>query len=161
MYLHCKDIQFYISFQNTIYTNAPSFSSLYKPRLTFSTATLIDVVKPVDQVEEGERNRENHARPLVYGVDIREVGDLDFELRGPPPQAPLLVAHWPVEGRSSVQVSAGHGLAVLYAGAVVGEHRSPRVIENTHHICSTHLTGQVGQEDVAMSVNLRKGMSLK
>lgn len=108
-------------------------------RLT--TATLMDVVKPVDQVEEGKCDWEDNTGPLVYGVDVREVGDLDFELRGPPSQAPLLVAHWPVNGRSSVQVSAGHGLAVLYAGAVVGEHGGPRVVESAHHICSPHLTG--------------------
>lgn len=107
-------------------------------RLT--AATLVDIVKPVDEVEEGECDWENNTGPLVDGVDIREVRYLDFELRGPPPQAALLVAHWPVNGRSSVQVSAGHGLAVLYAGAVVREHGSPRVVKSAHHISSTHLT---------------------
>lgn len=106
-----------------------------------ATAILVDIVKPVDQVEEGECDWENDTGPLVYGVDIREVRDLDFELRGPPPQAALLVAHWPVDGRSSVQVPAGHGLAVLYASAIIGEHGSARVIESTHHVGSTHLTG--------------------
>lgn len=106
-----------------------------------AVSTLVDVVKPVDQVEEGECDGEDDTGPLVYGIDIREVRDLDFELRGPPPQATLLVAHWPVDGWSSVQVSAGHGFAVLYAGAVIREHCSPRVIESAHHVCSTHLTG--------------------
>lgn len=116
----------------------------------------MDVVKPVDQVEEGERDRKDDSGPLVYGVDVREVRDLDFELRGPPPQATLLVAHRPVDGRSSVQVPAGHGLAVLYARTVVGEHGSPGVVEGAHHVWSAHLGGEVGQEDVAVSIDLKK-----
>ncbi|KAG7225182.1 hypothetical protein INR49_014740 [Caranx melampygus] len=84
-----------------------------------TATTLVDIVKPVDQVEEGECDWEDDTGPFVYGVDICEVRDLDFELRGPSPQAALLMAYWPVEGWSSVKVSAGHGLAVLYAGTVV------------------------------------------
>lgn len=106
-----------------------------------TAAALLNVVKPVDQVEEDERDWEDGARPLVYGVDIHEVGDLDLELGGPPPQAALLVAHRPVHGWSPIEVSAGHGLTVLYAGTIIREHGSPRVVENAHHICSTHLTG--------------------
>lgn len=107
-------------------------------RLT--ATTLVDIVKPVDQVEEGECNWEDDAGPFVYGIDICEVGDLDFELRGPSPQAALLMAYWPVEGWSSIQVSAGHGLAVLYAGTVVREHGSSRIVESPHHIHPTNLT---------------------
>lgn len=106
-----------------------------------ATATLVDIVKPVDQVEESECDWEDNTGPLVYGIDIREVGDLDFELRGPPPQAALLVAYWPVNGWPSIEVTTGHGLAVLYAGTVIREHGSPRVVKSAHHICSTHLTG--------------------
>lgn len=47
-------------------------------RLT--AASLVDIVEPVDQVEESERDWEDDTGPLVYGIDIREVGDLDFEL---------------------------------------------------------------------------------
>lgn len=43
-------------------------------------AALVDIVKPVDQVEEGECDWEYDTGPLIYGVDICEVGDLDFEL---------------------------------------------------------------------------------
>lgn len=46
---------------------------------------LVDVVEPVDQVEEGEGDGEDHTGPLVDGVDVGQVGDLDLELRGPPP----------------------------------------------------------------------------
>lgn len=125
----------------------------------------MDVVHPVDQVEEGKGDGEDDAGPLVYGVDIRQVWDLDFELRRPPPQTTLLVADRPVEGRSTIQVSAGHGLAVLYAGAVVGEHGGPRVVESPYHLGPghpghathpTHLVTdlQICQEDVAVGVHL-------
>lgn len=119
-----------------------------------SSAALMDVVKPVDQVEEGEGDWKDDTGPLVYGIDIREVRDLDFKLRRPPPQAAFFVAHGPIDGWPSVQVSAGHGLAVLYTGTIVGEHCGPRVVKSAHHICSTHFTGQVGEENVAVSVNL-------
>lgn len=48
-------------------------------------AALVDIIKPVDQIEEGEGDGEDYPGPLVYGVDICEVRDLDFELGGPPP----------------------------------------------------------------------------
>lgn len=129
----------------------------------------MDVVHPVDQVEEGKGDGEDDAGPLVYGVDIRQVWDLDFELRRPPPQTTLLVADRPVEGRSTIQVSAGHGLAVLYAGAVVGEHGGPRVVESPYHLGPghpghathpTHLVTdlQICQEDVAVGVHLGREM---
>lgn len=56
----------------------------------------MDVVEPVDQVEEGKGDREDHPGPLVDGVDVGQVGDLDLELRGPPPQAALLLVQEPV-----------------------------------------------------------------
>lgn len=64
--------------------------------LMLTTAILVDVIEPVDQIKEGECDWEDDSRPLVYGVDVREVWDLDFELGGPPPQAALLVSNWPV-----------------------------------------------------------------
>lgn len=45
------------------------------------------VVQPVDEVEESERDGENHARPLVNGAYIRQVGDFELELGRAPPQA--------------------------------------------------------------------------
>lgn len=124
-----------------------------------TTATLVDIIKPVDQIEEGEGDGEDDPGPLVYGVDVCEVWDLDFELRGPPPQAVLLVPHGPIQGWSTVQVSARHGLSVLDAGAVVGEHGGAWVVERSHHIWTAHLGGQVCQEDVAMSVDLQRDLS--
>ena len=41
---------------------------------------LVDVIQPVDEVEQREGEREDDPRPPVDGVDVREVGDLDLEL---------------------------------------------------------------------------------
>lgn len=46
-----------------------------------------DIVEPVDEVEEWENGWEDDPWPAVDGVHICQVGDFDFELRGPPPQA--------------------------------------------------------------------------
>ena len=118
----------------------------------------MDVVQPVHQVEEGEDDGEDDTRPLVYGVDVRQVRDLHLELRGPPPQAALLVGHGAVQGGPAVHVPAGHGLAILYAGAVVGEHGDSWVVERPHHVSATHLVGEVGQQDVAVGVHLKNKM---
>lgn len=42
---------------------------------------LVDVVKPVNNVEEGEESGEEHPRPLVDRVYISQVWDGDLELR--------------------------------------------------------------------------------
>lgn len=44
-----------------------------------------DVVKPVDEVEQGKNRGEDDARPAVDGVHIRQVRDFDLELWGPSP----------------------------------------------------------------------------
>lgn len=43
----------------------------------------MDVVQPVDQVEESEGDGEDHPGPFVYGVHVRQVGDLDLQLGRP------------------------------------------------------------------------------
>lgn len=53
-------------------------------------SALIDVVKPVDDVEEGEAEGEYYPWPSVDGVHIRQVWDFDFELRRSSPQAGFL-----------------------------------------------------------------------
>lgn len=53
-------------------------------------SALVDVVKPVDYVEEGEGEGENNPRPSVDGVHVGQVWDFDFELRGSSPQARFL-----------------------------------------------------------------------
>lgn len=44
-----------------------------------------DVVEPVNEVEQRKNGREDDARPPVDGVHVRQVGDFNFELGGPPP----------------------------------------------------------------------------
>ena len=41
---------------------------------------LVNVIQPVDEVEQREGGREDDPRPPVDGVDVREVGDLDLQL---------------------------------------------------------------------------------
>lgn len=44
---------------------------------------LMDIVEPVDHVEEGEDSGEDHPGPLVDRVHIGQVWDVHLELRGP------------------------------------------------------------------------------
>lgn len=46
---------------------------------------LMDVVKPVDHVEEGEDSGEDHPGPLVNRVHVRQVWDVHLELGSPSP----------------------------------------------------------------------------
>ena len=63
---------------------------LFRPPLSKSSlspppAPSVDIVQPIDDVEEGEDCGEDYPRPLVDGVDVGQVGDVDLELGGPPP----------------------------------------------------------------------------
>lgn len=60
--------------------------SKYGPCFLGGTCVSIHVVQPVDEVEESERDGENHTRPLVNGAYIRQVGDFELELGRAPPQ---------------------------------------------------------------------------
>lgn len=46
---------------------------------------LMNVVEPVDHIEEGEDRREDHPGPLINRVHVRKVWDVHLELRGPSP----------------------------------------------------------------------------
>lgn len=46
---------------------------------------LMDVIEPVDDVEEGEDGREDHPGPLIDRVHVRQVWDIHLELGGPSP----------------------------------------------------------------------------
>lgn len=46
---------------------------------------LMDVVEPVDDVEEGEDGGEDHPGPLVDRVHVGQVWDVHLELGGPSP----------------------------------------------------------------------------
>lgn len=43
----------------------------------------MNIIKPVDEVEEGEGRGEYNPWPSVDGIHISEVWDFDFELWGP------------------------------------------------------------------------------
>lgn len=45
----------------------------------------MDVVEPVDHVEEGEDGGEDHPGPLIDRVHVGQVRDVYLELRGPSP----------------------------------------------------------------------------
>lgn len=40
----------------------------------------VHIIKPVDDVEKNESDGKHHPGPLVYGIDISQVWDFDFEL---------------------------------------------------------------------------------
>lgn len=120
---------------------------------------LMDVVEPVDHVEEGEDGGEDHPGPLVDGVDVRQVRDVDFQLRGPSPQAALLLRRVALQGAVAVVVARQGGPPVLQRGAVVGQHAAAaRVPEPPGQIPRAHLVLHLhrGQPDV-VRVHLQRG----
>lgn len=119
----------------------------------------IHVVQPVDEVEESERDGENHARPLVNGAYIRQVGDLELELgRAPPQTAVGAAAHGTALQRVVAEaVSRGSdGLAKLHARAVERHDGVARVAHAAAHVRRHHLVVhlQSGEKDVAISIHL-------
>lgn len=94
--------------------------------------TLVYIVKPIHDVEKREGDGEKHSGPLVYGIHISQVGDLDFELRGAPADAPLAVRAVAVQ-RVPVGLARGPGLAVVDAGAVVRVHGGVGVAHAREH----------------------------
>lgn len=62
----------------------PTFSSLPKADHQVPLG-LMDVVEPVDNVEEGEDGGEDHPGPLVDRVHVGQVWDVHLELGGPSP----------------------------------------------------------------------------
>lgn len=65
-------------------TPTSTFSSLPKADHQVPLG-LMDVVEPVDNVEEGEDGREDHPGPLVDRVHVGQVWDVHLELGGPSP----------------------------------------------------------------------------
>lgn len=65
------------------FPSSPSSLFLYMPAA--SRLSLMDVVKPVDHVEEGEDSGEDHPGPLVNRVHVRQVWDVHLELGSPSP----------------------------------------------------------------------------
>lgn len=119
--------------------------------------TLVYIVKPINDVKKRKGDGEEHSGPLVYGVHISQVGDLDFELRGAPADAPLAVRAVPLE-RAPVRLpAAAQGLAVLDAGAVVRVHAAGLGLAHAReHFRAARLVLdlQGAEEDVAVDVHL-------
>lgn len=86
-----------------------------------------DIVEPVDEVEQWENRREYDPWPAVDGIHIRQVGDFDFELRGPPPQTAAFQLSGPVQG-----VLAGGAWADPAALLAVLDVRRSRAVQ-LHH----------------------------
>ncbi len=78
------------------------------------------VVKPVNYVEEGKRGGEDHPRPLVDGVDVGQVWDVDLELGSPSPEPAFLLRGVALQGAVAVVLPSHGRPAVLKGGAVVG-----------------------------------------
>lgn len=119
----------------------------------------IHVVQPVDEVEESERDGENHARPLVNGAYIRQVGDFELEFGRAPPQAAVgAAAHGTALQRVMAEAVARgtDRLAELHARAVKRHDGVARVTYAATHVRRHHLVVhlQRGEQDVAVSVHL-------
>lgn len=125
------------------------------------TTVQSDVIEPIDKVEKWEDGGEDDPWPPVDGVHIRQIGDFDFELRGPPSQATALQLGGPVQG-----VAAGWTrprpttlLAVLDVrrGHAVQLHHGLRV-SNVRHaggdLASRHFVMdlQGSEQDVPLAV---------
>lgn len=114
------------------------------------------VVEPINDVKKRKGDGEEHSGPLVYGIDVSQVGDFDFELRCAPADAPLAGHAVPLQG-APVALAAAHGLAVLDAGAVVGVHGGLGVAHARQHFGAAGLVPdfQGAEENVAVSVHLK------
>lgn len=113
------------------------------------------IVKPINDVKKRKGDGEEHSGPLVYGIDISQVGDFDFELRRASADAPLAVRAVPVQ-RPPVCLAAAHGLAVLDAGAVVRVHGGLGVAHASEYFRAAGLVPdfQGAEENVAVGVDL-------
>lgn len=84
--VHCSSLTLSLShiIPLTIPPPPPTFSSLPKADHQVPLG-LMDVVEPVDNVEEGEDGGEDHPGPLVDRVHVGQVWDVHLELGGPSP----------------------------------------------------------------------------
>lgn len=113
------------------------------------------IVKPINDIKKRKGDGEEHSGPLVYGVHVSQVGDLHFELRGAPADAPL--ARYPVPVQPTPEaLAAAQWLAVLDAGAVVRVHGGLGVTYTCEHLGATGLVPdfQGAEENIAVGINL-------
>lgn len=122
--------------------------------------TLVYIVKPINDIKKREGDGEKHSGPLVYGVHVRQVGDLHFELRGSPADAPLAGHPMPVQTAPEA-LAAAQRLAVLDASAVVRVHGGLGVTHPREHLGAAGLVPdfQGAEENIAMGVDLRAEMT--
>lgn len=120
--------------------------------------SLVHVVEPVDEVEEGEGGWEYNPRPAVNGIHVRQVGDLDLELRRPPAQS------WLLQLRVALQALPGCAcFSVLHAGAIgwrrCRRQRVPALRGAGSHLVAGDLVVdfQGGQQDVSVGIHLGTG----
>lgn len=123
-----------------------------------------DIVEPVDEVEQWENGGEDDPWPAIDGVHIRQVGDFDFELRGPPAQTTAFDLRGAVQGVSAggARPDASALLSVLDVrrGLAVQLHHRLRV-SNVRQaggdLASHHLVMdlQGGEQDVPVAVSFR------
>lgn len=76
------------------------------------------IVKPINDIKKRKGDGEEHSGPLVYGVHVRQVRNLHFELRGAPADAPLAGHPMPVQPTPEA-FAAAQWFAILDAGAVI------------------------------------------
>lgn len=81
---------------------------------------LVHIIKPIDDVEEGKNHWEEYAGPPIYGIDISQVRDGDFQLGGASPQATFLLCHMSFQSISAKTMSGQPGFPVLDAGGIIG-----------------------------------------
>lgn len=40
----------------------------------------VHIIKPIDNIKKNKSDRKDHSGPLVYGINISQIWDFDFEL---------------------------------------------------------------------------------
>lgn len=113
------------------------------------------IIKPINDIKKRKGDGEKHSGPLVYGVHVRQVGDLHFELRGSPADAPFGGRPVPVQTAPEA-LAAAQRLAVLDAGTVVRVHGGLGVTHTREHLGAAGLVPdfQGAEENIAMGIDL-------
>lgn len=130
-----------------------SFSHELEGRGLKKHSALMDVIEPVDEVEEGEGRREYNPRTSVDGVHVGEVRDFDFELRGSSSQTGFLQMCAPVQAGAArpARLPVLDGRVVEHhGGGVVGLAHSGRYLISCHLVVD--LQGR--QQNVSLGVDL-------
>lgn len=95
---------------------------------------LVHIVKPVDDVEEGENHWEKYTGPPIDGVHISQVRDGDFQLGGTSPQATFLLCHMSFQSISAKTMPGQPSFPILDAGGIISQHCAPRVSKSHHSL---------------------------